>query len=466
MTVESTTALMEEERWRVPAEARPASRTAAASLQAGDSGQPPAGPAEPPGELVDRLREHLMRSAPDLFESARQDGEGRLELLRWLETRLLAEHGLRHPVERRRLAEAIADELADYGPLAPLMRDPTVNDILVNGPKAVFVERLGQLQRTSIRFRDTAHLEALIQRIVAPLGRRIDRSQPYVDARLPDGSRVHAVIAPLALGGPYLTIRKFSREPLTPARLVELGTWSAELARWLAVAVRSRCNLLVSGGTGSGKTTTLNALASFIPGGRERLITVEDDAELLLQQEHVVRLEARPANVEGRGEVTIRELVRNALRMRPDRIIIGELRGAEAFDWLTALNTGHEGALSTLHANSASDALERVANMVLMAGADLPYAAILQQVGAGLDLVLHQARLGDGSRRLLEVGAVELAGGRALIRTLWRWNHRASRFESLPAELPARLREKAARAGERWPMAGVAEAPQGRGRAA
>ncbi|MDI3299493.1 MAG: CpaF family protein [Bacillota bacterium] len=406
---------------------------------------------EPPWELVETLRERLMRSAPDLFESARRDEEGRRELTRWVETRLLAEHGLRQASERRRLAEAITDELADYGPLAPLMRDPTVNDVLVNGPKAVFVERLGQLERTTVRFRDAAHLETLIHRIVAPLGRRIDRSQPFVDARLPDGSRVNAVIAPLALGGPYLTIRKFSREPLTPARLVELGTWSEAVSRWLAVAVRSRCNLLVSGGTGSGKTTTLNALASFIPDGRERLITVEDDAELLLQQEHVVRLEARPANVEGRGEVTIRDLVRNALRMRPDRIIIGELRGAEAFDWLTALNTGHDGALSTLHANSSSDALERVANMVLMAGTDLPYGAILQQVGAGLDLVLHQARLGDGSRRVIEVSAVETGAGRPQIRPVWRWNHLTRHFDLQPGELPARLLEKAARAGERWP---------------
>ncbi|MDI3317467.1 MAG: CpaF family protein [Bacillota bacterium] len=421
---------------------------------------------EPPWELVETLREGLMRAAPGLFETARGSEEGRQELVRWVETRLLAEHGLRQPAERRRLAEAISDELADYGPLAPLMRDPTVNDILVNGPKAVFVERLGQLEPTAVRFRDEGHLEALIQRIVAPLGRRIDRSQPYVDARLPDGSRVHAVIAPLALGGPYLTIRKFSREPLTPARLVELGTWSEPVSRWLAVAVRSRCNLLVSGGTGSGKTTTLNALASFIPGGRERLITVEDDAELVLQQEHVVRLEARPANVEGRGEVTIRDLVRNALRMRPDRIIIGELRGPEAFDWLTALNTGHDGALSTLHANSGADALERVANMVLMAGTDLPYAAILQQVGAGLDLVLHQARLGDGSRRVIEVSLVDVQEGRTQVRPLWRWNPRSGRLERQPQPLTARLLQKATRAGESWPEPRGAARPGERAEAA
>lgn len=304
--------------------------------------------------------------------------------------------------ERDTVVRGLVDEIMGYGPLQPLLDDPLVSEIMVNGPSRVYIERLGRLEATQVRFRDRAHLKATVEKMLAFTGRRVDDASPMVDARLPDGSRINAVIHPIAVGGDALTIRKFSRDPLTIPQLVEMGTLSQALADFLAAAVRGRLNIIVSGGTGSGKTTTLNALSAFIPI-QDRIVTIEDAAELQLQQDHRVSLEARPANVEGRGEIPIRALVRNALRMRPDRIIVGEVRGGEALDMLQAMNTGHEGSLTTAHANTPRDCLSRLETMVLMAGADLPLAAIRQQIASALDLVVQQTRLPDGSRRIVEV---------------------------------------------------------------
>ncbi len=307
--------------------------------------------------------------------------------------------------ERDAVVRGLVDEITGYGPLQPLLDDPLVSEIMVNGPSRVYIERGGRLEATQVRFRDRAHLKATLEKMLAFTGRRVDDASPMVDARLPDGSRINAVIHPIAVSGDSLTIRKFSRDPLTIAQLVEAGTVTEALAEFLSAAVRGRLNIIVSGGTGSGKTTTLNALSAFIPS-YDRIVTIEDAAELQLQQDHRVSLEARPANVEGRGEVPIRALVRNALRMRPDRIIVGEVRGGEALDMLQAMNTGHEGSLTTAHANTPRDCLSRLETMVLMAGADLPLAAIRQQVASALDLIVQQARLPDGTRRIVEVTEV------------------------------------------------------------
>lgn len=309
------------------------------------------------------------------------------------------------PDERDALVTAVVDEALGLGPLEPLLRDPSVTEIMVVGPQRVFVERAGRLTEAAVRFHDEPHLLHVIDRILAPLGRRIDEASPMVDARLPDGSRVNAVIRPLALDGPALTIRRFAAEPLTGADLVRLGTLDERLLELLAAAVAARRNILVTGGTGSGKTTTLAALAALIPPG-ERVVTIEDAAELRIPLPHVVRLESRPPSLEGRGAVPIRALVRNALRMRPDRIIVGEVRGGETLDMLSAMSTGHEGSLSTLHASSPADALLRVQTLALMGDVDLPYRAVGDQVGSALDLIVHQARRPDGARRVVEVAAV------------------------------------------------------------
>jgi pilus assembly protein CpaF len=305
------------------------------------------------------------------------------------------------------------------GPLEELLADPTVEEVMVNGHDRVYVERGGRIELTEVSYPSEQALRDAIERILAPLGRRVDELSPMVDARLEDGSRVHAVIPPLAVDGPSLSIRRFSAVRPSPSDLVELGTLTPELHDQLAAAVGARRSILVSGGTGSGKTTLLNALSAFV-NPVERVITIEDAAELRLEQPHVVRLESRPANVEGRGRVTIRDLLRNALRMRPDRIVIGEVRGAEALDLLMALNTGHEGALSTVHANSPEDALRRVETLALMAGVGLPHEAIREQLGRGLDLVIHLARLTDGSRRVVEVAEVVRAAGSVGVRELYR----------------------------------------------
>jgi pilus assembly protein CpaF len=309
--------------------------------------------------------------------------------------------------ERAALCERVVLLATGLGPLEPLLADPAVDEVMVNGPDSVYVERRGQVARVPVEFAGEAELMHAIERVLAPLGRRVDEAAPLCDARLADGSRVNVVIPPLSLSGPCLTIRRFRREGFSLRDLVERGTLPPAVAELLAVCVAARASILVSGGTGSGKTTTLNALSGAIPG-EERIVTIEDAAELRLRQRHVVRLEARPANLEGRGEVTIRQLVRNALRMRPDRIVVGEVRGAEALDMLQALNTGHDGSLTTVHANSPPDALRRIETLALMAGVGLPHHAVREQVTSAIDLVVHQARLADGSRA---VDAVVQVGG-------------------------------------------------------
>jgi pilus assembly protein CpaF len=305
------------------------------------------------------------------------------------------------------------------GPLEPLLSDPLVDEVMVNGPSEVYVERRGRLERTGVAFASEGELMHAIERILAPLGRRVDEASPLCDARLPDGSRVHVVIPPLSLSGPCLTIRRFRREGFSLRDLVARGTLTGELAEFLAMCVAARASILVSGGTGSGKTTTLNALSGAIPG-EERIVTIEDAAELRLRQRHVVRLESRPASLEGRGEVTIRALVRNALRMRPDRIVVGEVRGAEALDMLQALNTGHDGSMTTVHANSPADALRRVETLALMAGVGLPHGAVREQVTSALDVVVHQARLPDGARVIESVTEVVQTAGGTGARELYR----------------------------------------------
>lgn len=299
----------------------------------------------------------------------------------------------------------LLDEVLGLGPLEPLLADPTISDILVNGADKVFVERRGLLERTDVRFRDERHLLRIIDKIVSSMGRRIDESQPWVDARLEDGSRVNAIIRPCAIDGPSLSIRKFSTTPLSMDRLLEAGALTAPAARFLEAAVKGRMNVLISGGTGSGKTTMLNALSSFIDP-RQRMVTIEDAAELQLQQEHVVRLETRPANAEGVGAIHQRDLLINALRMRPDRIMLGEVRGSEAFDMLQAMNTGHDGSMTTIHANTARDAIARLEQMVSTIGNDFPMQAIRSQVAAGLQIVLQLNRLSDGSRRVMSVSEI------------------------------------------------------------
>jgi pilus assembly protein CpaF len=309
--------------------------------------------------------------------------------------------------DRAQLGEEILNEVHGLGPIEPLMRDPDVCDILVNTARQVYVERNGRLELTPVVFRDSTHLIQIIDRIVSRVGRRVDESSPMVDARLQDGSRVNAVIPPLALDGPLLSIRRFGRDPLTVDDLVAVGSITPQVVGLLREMVRQRLNILVSGGTGSGKTTLLNCLSSFIPE-TERIVTIEDSAELQLQQPHVARLETRPPNIEGRGEITQRDLLRNTLRMRPDRIIVGEVRGAEALDMLQAMNTGHDGSISTLHANAPRDALNRLEMMIQMAGFELPLKAMRQQVSLALDVIVQTARLADGSRRVISIS--EIAG--------------------------------------------------------
>ena len=308
--------------------------------------------------------------------------------------------------ERNQLVEDICRDVIGYGPIQSFLDDPSVTEIMVLSDDAIYVERDGRLELTDARYLNQEHLRTVIERIVHAVGRRVDESSPSVDARLPDGSRVNAIIPPLAVDGPQLTIRKFSRRPLLAADLIRLGTYTPELAQFFDQCVDGRLNILVSGGTGTGKTTFLNTLSAAIPES-DRIVTIEDAVELRLEQRHVVRLEARPANIEGRGQVTIRDLVRNSLRMRPDRIVVGEVRGGEALDMLQAMNTGHEGSLSTLHANTPRDALSRLETMVLMSGYDLPVKAIREQVVGAVDMIIHLSRLRDGSRKVTKVVEVE-----------------------------------------------------------
>jgi pilus assembly protein CpaF len=324
-------------------------------------------------------------------------------------------------LDRERLIEDVLDEALGLGPLEGLLADDTIGEIMVNGAHEIYVERAGLIEHCAVTFTDDEAVRSAIERIVAPVGRRIDESSPMVDARLPDGSRVNAVIPPLALRGPAITIRRFNRRLFSPEDLVAIGSMSAPMLEFLRLCVVHRRNIVVSGGTGSGKTTLLNLLSNLVPRG-ERIITIEDAAELRLAHPHLVALEARPPNVEGRGEVTIRDLVRNALRMRPDRIVVGECRGGEALDMLQAMNTGHDGSLTTVHANTARDVLSRLETMVLMAGVDMPVAAIREQVASAVDLVVHQARLPDGRRRIVEIAELTgMEGSRVLMQPLFRF---------------------------------------------
>jgi len=325
----------------------------------------------------------------------------KIEIRRILGELVMAEQLPLSRADRERLVTDVQHEAFGLGPLESLMKDPDISDILVNNHSSVFVERYGKLEKANVTFRDDAHLMQIIDRIVSRVGRRVDEASPMVDARLPDGSRVNAIIPPLSLDGPILSIRRFGAKPLTMKNLVDFGSVPEAVAEVLAACVHSRLNILVSGGTGAGKTTLLNCLSNFIPDD-ERIITIEDSAELRLQQQHVVRLETRPPNIEEKGTVTQRDLVRNALRMRPDRIVLGEVRGGEALDMMQAMNTGHDGSLSTVHANSARDALARLETMMLMSGVNLPERAMREQISSALDIVVHLSRLSDGTRRLVE----------------------------------------------------------------
>lgn len=316
--------------------------------------------------------------------------------------------------ERARLVSDICDEILGYGPIEPFLKDDSITEVMVNGPKKIYIERMGKLHLTAAQFHDNAHLMSVIDKIVTPIGRHVDEASPLVDARLPDGSRVNIVIPPLSLIGPCVTIRKFSKTPLSVENLISFGTLSEQMAIFLRACVKAKLNIMISGGTGSGKTTTLNVISSFIPHD-ERIVTIEDAAELRLEQPHVVTLEARPANIEGKGQVTIRDLVKNSLRMRPDRIIVGEVRGGEALDMLQAMNTGHDGSLTTAHANSPRDVLSRLETMVLMSGLDLPVRAIRDQISSALDLIIHQERIQDGSRKITYITEVQKMEGDVIV---------------------------------------------------
>jgi pilus assembly protein CpaF len=382
-------------------------------------------------DVAGALRERLVR------ESAAHGGEGdaagRIGAFVEREATLLSEG------ERGTLRRLVAERSLGLGPLEPLLADPAVDEVMVNGPGRVWVERRGRIEPTDVTFHSVAELRHAIERILAPLGRRVDEAEPLCDARLADGSRVNVVIPPLALDGPLLTIRRFRRRGFGPEDLVEAGTLEPALRDFLRACVRARLTVLVSGGTGSGKTTTLGALSSFIPD-EERIVTIEDAAELRLRQPHVVRLEARPASLEGRGEVTIRRLVRNALRMRPDRIVVGEVRGGEALDMLAAMSSGHDGSLCTVHAGSPEEALRRVETLALMADVALPHAAIREQVASAIDLVVHQRRETDGSRRIVAVSEVVRVAGGAATRELYALRDGRARWRApLPVGLVARL---------------------------
>ena len=361
---------------------------------------------DPFAELKNRVHLSVIGElGPQLFNATMDPNGLRDRVTADIRTHLATEQGISRD-DRERLVAEIADDILGHGPLERLLADESITEIMVNGPFEVWVERQGRLYETTVRFTDESHLRRIINKIVAQVGRRIDEASPLVDARLPDGSRVNAVIPPLSLSGPLVTIRKFSKRRLDLNDLIKLGTLSSDTVDFLHRCIVAQLNILVSGGTGSGKTTMLNALSTAIPD-HDRIVTIEDAAELRLNQRHVLRLEARPKNIEGQGEIAIRTLVRNALRMRPDRIIVGEVRGAEALDMLQAMNTGHDGSLSTIHANAPRDALARIETMVLMTGYDLPVRAIRGQVAAALDMIVHLERLEDGSRRVTAITEVQ-----------------------------------------------------------
>jgi pilus assembly protein CpaF len=385
-------------------------------------------PPSSPDVILQDLRLRIHRRLIDTLDvsklSSLEMDRVKLEIRRILEDMVMAEAIPLSRTDRDRVVTDVQHEVFGLGPLETLMKDPEITDILVNSHSNVFVERYGKLERTDVRFRDDAHLMQIIERIVTRVGRRVDESSPMVDARLADGSRVNAIIPPLALDGPVLSIRRFGAERLTINDLIQFNSVPPQIAEVAAACVKSRLNILVSGGTGAGKTTLLNCLSNFIPEN-ERIVTIEDSAELKLQQEHVVRLETRPPNIEGIGSVTQRDLVRNALRMRPDRIVVGEVRGGEALDMMQAMNTGHDGSISTIHANSARDALSRLETMMLMAGINLPERALREQVASALDIIIQLSRLSDGSRRLVEFAEVTgMEGTTITTQTIFKFEQR------------------------------------------
>lgn len=369
-----------------------------------------------------RIVDEMNPEEQQVLSSTGGDREQVEELIDQYCQRVLDENAFSVPRgERTRIIADICDEMLGLGPIEPLLKDESITEIMINGPKQIFVEQVGKLTLTKVQFHDNAHLMNIVERILTPLGRRIDESSPLVDARLQDGSRVNIIIQPLSLVGPCVTIRKFSKTPLSVENLINFGTLSEDMATFLRACVKARLNILVSGGTGSGKTTTLNVLSSFIPE-TERIVTIEDAAELRLQQTHVVTLESRPANIEGSGEVTIRDLVRNALRMRPDRIVVGEVRSGEALDMLQAMNTGHDGSLTTAHANTPRDVLSRLETMVLMAGMELPVRAIREQIASAIDIIIQQSRIKDGSRKITYITEVQkMEGDTIVLQDLFRY---------------------------------------------
>ena len=361
---------------------------------------------DPFQEVKNRVHQGLIETlGPRLYDPHLPENELAQQVRQTLQQAIDAEQKPLSHADRTRIAQEVSDEILGHGPLEPLLRDPEISEIMVNGPNMIYVERSGKLYRVDTHFSNEAHLRRVIDKIVGRVGRRVDEASPLVDARLPDGSRVNAVIAPIALDGAMLTIRKFSQDPYTDSDLIAFGTFSAATRDFLQACVIGRRNIIISGGTGSGKTTTLNVISSFIPDD-ERIVTIEDAAELQLKQDHVLRLESRPSNIEGRGEIAIRDLVKNSLRMRPDRIVVGECRDGAALDMLQAMNTGHDGSITTVHANSPRDSLARLETMVLMAGVDLPVRAIREQVSGAVDLIVQQARLKDGTRRIVAVSEV------------------------------------------------------------
>lgn len=360
------------------------------------------------GQDIIRLKKYLVDNISRAIEAEGITAEQRSNFIKEGIEEVYAQANLKLPQDvRNMIFKEVLNDLLGYGPIQPLLDDPDVSEVMVNGPKKVYVEKKGQLTKTSVAFDDNNHVLQIIDRIILPLGRRVDPDSPTVDARLPDGSRVNAVIPPVAIDGPSITIRKFSKEKLGINALIDFGSITEKMAEFLRACVLAHLNIIISGGTGSGKTTLLNVLSSFIQE-EERIVTIEDAAELQLQQDHVLRLETKVANVDGRGAVTIRDLVRNSLRMRPDRIVVGEVRGGEALDMLQAMNTGHDGSLTTVHANAPRDALARLETLVLMAGMDLPLKVVRQQIASAVDLIVQQSRLTDGSRKVTSV--TEVAG--------------------------------------------------------
>ena len=374
----------------------------------------PASPARDTfSELKNRVQKKVIAELDPRMDLS-QTSEVRSVIEDMFNTVLAEENAILSRAERNVLLEQIVAEIMGLGPLEPLLKDETITEIMVNGSQRIYVEREGRIEKTSYKFESDEHVMRIVDRIVAPLGRRVDESQPYVDARLPDGSRVNVIIPPLALQGPVITIRLFSKVPYTVEDLIGFGTLTPEIAEFLEICVQSRLNTVISGGTGSGKTTTLNVLSGYIPND-ERIVTIENAAELQLQQDHIISLESRMANIEGKGEVTIRDLVVNSLRMRPDRIVVGEVRSGEALDMLQAMNTGHDGSLTTCHSNGPRDTLSRLETMVLMAGTDLPHRAIREQVSSALHLIVHQERLRDGTRKLVNITEVQGMEGNVIV---------------------------------------------------